>query len=137
MLTDQPSPDLPATLAYQGVPHLAARAAEAIGVVGPLVRPGRSACLRCVDLRKADSDADWPKILAQATVAPDLTACDSVLACMTATLAAAQALAFIDGAITPVTVNGTLEVVLPGWQWRRRTWAPHGDCRCGARHAGH
>jgi hypothetical protein len=136
VLTAWPSPDLPAALAHQGVPHLAARAAEAIGVVGPLVRPGRSACLRCVDLRKADGDADWPKILAQATVAPDLSACDSVLACCTATLAAAQALAFIDGADMPVTVNGTLELVLPGWQWRRRTWAPHGDCPCGARHAG-
>src|SRR6516165_4137136 len=34
------------------VPHLAAGADEAIGVVGPLVEPGRSACLRCVDLSK-------------------------------------------------------------------------------------
>ena len=132
VLTVLPSPDLAAALAHAGVPHLAARAAEAIGVVGPLVRPGRSACMRCVDLRKSDGDTDWPKILAQATIAADLSACDNVLAGMTATLATAQALAFIDGAVTPVTVNGTLEVVLPGWQWRRRTWSPHGDCRCGA-----
>lgn len=136
VLTALPSPDLPMALAHESVPHLAARAAEAIGVVGPLVRPGRSACLRCVDLCKADGDTDWPKILAQATLAGDSPgACDSVLACMTATLAAAQALAFIDGVLTPVTVNGTLEIVLPGWQWRRRTWAPQGDCPCGALHA--
>jgi hypothetical protein len=136
ILTKLPSPELPLSLVHEGVPHLAARGAEAIGVVGPLVTPRRSACLRCVDLHKAAGDPAWPKVLAQATCATPVTeACDSVLGAMTATLAAAQALAFIDGAVAPVTVNGTLEVVLPDWQWRRRTWNPHGDCACGARHA--
>jgi hypothetical protein len=126
-----PSPDLAATLLRDDVPHLAVRAAEAIGVVGPLVTPGRSACLRCVDLRKADADPAWPKVLAQATCARvAVPACDIVLAAMTATLAAAQALAFIDRVVTPVTLNGTLEVVLPDWQWRRRTWEPHAACSC-------
>ena len=79
------------------VPHLALRTAEAIGVVGPLVQPGRSACLNCVDLRKAEADPQWPKILAQATFARSQPqACDTVLAAMTATLASAQALAYID-----------------------------------------
>ena len=32
----------------------------------------------------------------------------------------------------PATVGGTLEVVLPDWQWRRRTWPPHPACGCGA-----
>ena len=36
------------------------------------------------------------------------------------------------GAPVPATVNGTLEVVLPDWQWRRRTWPPHPSCNCGA-----
>jgi hypothetical protein len=53
---------------------------------------------------------------------------------MTATLAAAQALAYLDRIIdAPAAVNGTLELVLPGWQWRRRTWRPHPACACGAR----
>jgi hypothetical protein len=137
ILTRLESPDLIAALMREGIAHLAVRAEEAIGVVGPLVTPGRSACLRCADLRKADGDAAWPKILAQATCArPGPLACDSVLAAMTATVATGQALAFVDGAVQPVAVNGTLEVVLPGWQWRRRSWAPHGDCSCGARQAG-
>ena len=50
-----------------------------------------------MDLRKAEADPLWPKILAQATFArPGPQACDTVLAAMTATLAAAQALAFLD-----------------------------------------
>ena len=125
------------------VPHLAVAADEAIGVVGPLVEPGRSACLRCVDLSKAARDPAWPVILAQAgglagegaggaglAVSPQ--ACGTVLAAATAALAAAQALAFIDRAVPLVTAGGTLEVVLPDWQWRRRSWPPHPACTCGA-----
>ena len=46
-----------------------------------------------------------------------------MLAAATAALAAAQALAFIDRAAQLATANGTLEVVLPDWQWQRRTLA--------------
>jgi bacteriocin biosynthesis cyclodehydratase domain-containing protein len=134
ILTGRMLPDLTDVLVRDGVPHLALRTAEAIGVVGPLVRPGASACLRCVNLHKAAADPQWPKVLAQATLTrlqPE--ACDTVLAATAATLAAAQALAFIDRpGIVPVTANGTLEVVLPDWQWRRRTWPPHPACNCGA-----
>ena len=159
VLTRPTLPDLTDGLLRDRVPHLAASADEAIGVIGPLVRPGRSACLRCVDLRKADADPQWPKIVAQATFArvrPQ--ACDTVLAAMAAALACAQALALIDRPLAgpvsagpvsagpvsagpvsagplssgPATVNGTLEVVLPDWQWRRRTWPPHPACSCGA-----
>lgn len=134
ILTSPTLPDLTEGLLRDRVPHLAVSAGEAIGVIGPLVRPGRSACLRCVDLRKADADPAWPKIVAQATFArvrPQ--ACDTVLAAMTAALACAQALALIDRPLAvPATVNGTLEVVLPDWQWRRRTWPPHPACSCGA-----
>jgi bacteriocin biosynthesis cyclodehydratase domain-containing protein len=134
ILTELTLPDLIEELMRDRVPHLALRAAEAIGVVGPLVQPGRSACLRCVDLRKADRDPQWPKVLAQATFTrTQPQACDTVLAAMTAAVAAAQALAFIDRpGVRPATANGTLEVVLPDWRWRRRTWAPHPACRCGA-----
>ena len=137
ILTRPTLPDLIDGLMRDRVPHLAVWAGEAIGVIGPLVRPGRSACLRCVDLRKADADPQWPKILAQATFArAQPQACDTVLAAMSAALACAQALALIDQAGTPSTVNGTLEVVLPDWQWRRRTWLPHPACACGALAAG-
>jgi bacteriocin biosynthesis cyclodehydratase domain-containing protein len=138
VLTRPVLPDLTDGLIRDRVPHLAVWAGEAVGVVGPLVRPGRSACLRCVDLRKADADPQWPRILAQATFAPRVRpqACDTVLAAMTAALACAQALALIDRADrpgpAPATVGGTLEVVLPDWQWRRRTWPPHPACVCGA-----
>jgi bacteriocin biosynthesis cyclodehydratase domain-containing protein len=121
-------------LRREQVPHLAVSAAEAIGTVGPLVRPGVTACLRCLDLARADRDPAWPLILAQlASRQDDPAACDAALVAAVAAQAAAQALQFIDrpGDAGPAE-NATLELVQPGWQWRRRTWPPHPACTCRA-----
>src|SRR5262249_62048557 len=104
-LTTTPRPDLvtlidpyrrelPEVLKRDNVPHLAAAASEAIGVVGPLVLPGDTACLRCLDLTRAERDPAWPLILAQLTRGgADPPACDTVLAAALAAQAAAPALA--------------------------------------------
>jgi hypothetical protein len=132
ILVGQQRPDLAAWLVRAGVAHLAVAADEAIGVVGPLVRPGRTACLRCLDLTRAALDPAWPLILAQLAgrvVVP--SACDAALAAAVAAQAAAQALTFLDRVPRPGPAeNGTLELVLPAWQWRRRTWPPHSSCEC-------
>ena len=132
VLTAPPDPRLIAQLMEEGIPHLAATAGEAIAVVGPLVTPGHSACIRCIDLTRRDRDPGWPLIAAQlAGAEPPVPACDAVLTAAVATQGAAQALAFIDAAGTgPATRNGTLELVLPDWRWRRRTWTMHDECGC-------
>lgn len=116
------------------VPHLAVSADEAIGIVGPLVRPGVTACLRCLDLARAERDPAWPLILAQLSRrTADPCACDAVLATAVAAQAAAQVVAFADRApLAHATANGSLELALPGWRWRRRTWLPHPACTCGS-----
>jgi hypothetical protein len=134
VLTGIPDRKLIAWLMRDQIPHLAISAGEAIGIVGPLVLPAMSACLRCLDLTRTDRDPAWPLILAQlAGRQPDPPACDAALAAAVAAQAAAQALAFIDrpGRLAGPVTNGTLELVLPSWQWRRRTWLPHRDCACG------
>jgi hypothetical protein len=136
VITGRGDPVLLAALMRDRVPHLVVNADEAIGTVGPMVVPGRSACVRCVDLSKAARDPAWPRILAQVSGTGDqpaaTQACDTVLTAATAALAAAQSLAFIDRACEPAAANGTLEVVLPQWQWQRRGWPPHPACVCGA-----
>jgi hypothetical protein len=92
-----------------------------------------------LDLTRTDRDPSRPLILAQlARRKADPLACDAPLAVAVAAQAAAQVLAFIDrpaaaGAVT----NGTLELVLPGWQWRRRTRPHHRDCSCSSTTFGH
>lgn len=126
-------PELAARLLAEEVPHLTATAGEAIGVVGPLVIPGRSACLHCLDLARADRDPAWPLVFGQ-LMGRELStpACDCVLATSVAAQASAQVLAFVDRGQADAVTDGTLELVLPGWQWRRRTWLPHPSCRCRA-----
>jgi bacteriocin biosynthesis cyclodehydratase domain-containing protein len=137
VLTGRPDPATATDLMRLRVPHLAVLAEEAIGVVGPLVEPGQTPCLRCLDLSKAARDPGWPRILAQVSgpvaASTRALACDSVLAAATAALAAAQALAFIDRARRPAAADGTtLEIVLPEWQWQHRTWPANPACVCGA-----
>jgi hypothetical protein len=121
-----------AQLARGRVPHLAVAANEAIGVVGPMVVPKRTACLLCMDYVRAGNDSAWPLILAQlGRRRPDPPACDAVLCAAVAAQAAAQALIAIDqNPLSSAAANGTLELVLPDWKWRRRTWGPHPACPC-------
>ncbi len=123
-----------AQLARAPVPHLAVMAGEAIGVVGPLVVPGHTACLLCLDYVRAGNDPAWPLILSQIVrKRPEPPACDAVLATAVAAQAAAQALTAIEhGPLASAATNGTLELVLPDWRWRRRTWPPHPACPCGS-----
>jgi hypothetical protein len=114
-----------------GVPHLFAGVREATGVVGPFVLPGRSSCLRCHNLYRADRDPAWPRVAAQLAVADgaSVRACDTALAVTVAAHAALQALMFLDGD-RPTAVDGTLEIRLPGGLVRRRSWRPHHACGC-------
>ena len=135
VLTDGYPAELPAELVASGVLHLAASAREAIGVVGPLVVPGQSACLGCVELARSDRDPAWPFILAQAAgQAAQPVACAATLATAVAAQAVSQVLSCLDLAQPAAAVtNATLELVAPGWQWRRRSWPRHGQCRCSTR----
>jgi hypothetical protein len=134
VLVGHPQPAEVAEMQRQRQAHLAVCVSEAIGVVGPLVRPGGTACLRCLDLARAERDRAWPLILAQLPAdRMDATAGDAVLGTAVAAQAAAQAVAFADRSeLASATANGTLELALPAWQWRRRTWPPHEACTCGS-----
>ncbi len=112
-------------------PHLLAEVRETVGVVGPLVLPGRTACLHCLDLTRTDLDPDWPTLANQLARPSEVrVACDGPLALAVAAQAAGQVLALVDGTADPASVGGTLELALPDWRWRRRTWPVHPDCGC-------
>ena len=122
------------TLADVGTPYLLTGVRETVGVVGPLVRPGATSCPHCHDLARADRDPAWPA-LAMQLAAPHArggTACDVVLATAVAAVAAGQVLATLAGPPPVLCLDATLELRLPEWSLRRRIWAAHPDCPCGA-----
>ncbi|WP_435876240.1 hypothetical protein [Nonomuraea fuscirosea] len=112
-----------------GIPHLLAAGFEGYGCVGPLVLPGETACLHCLDLTRRDHDPYWPIVTARlGGYPPGEIACDVALATAVAGAATGHALAYLDGNESSVT-NGTVDVT-PDWQWKRRSWKVHPQCRC-------
>jgi hypothetical protein len=125
-------------LVAQAVPHLLATTYECVGVVGPLVLPGRTACLRCLDLHRVDRDRLWPLVAAQ-TAQPGrqlagvavVAACDVVLATVVAAHAALAALAYLDDPAASQGLAGALlELRPPLGVPRRRSWEAHPSCGC-------
>lgn len=114
-----------------GVAHLSVVVREADVVVGPLVRPGSSACLRCLDLHRTDADERWPAVAAQLAgpVSNLVVGEESVLAAIAGSLAAGQVLAQLDGT-DPGTLGAAFEVALPDAVPRLREWPVHPRCGC-------
>jgi hypothetical protein len=121
-------------LVHRGLPHLAVVVAAERVVVGPLVRPGRGPCLRCVHLHRCDRDPAWPRLVAQLASAPPPAAepCrgESASATAAAGLVCLQVLAHLDGVVPPVSWGRTLALTLPDGLVERRRWAPHPRCGC-------
>ncbi|MFF4194808.1 thiamine biosynthesis protein ThiF [Nonomuraea sp. NPDC001831] len=116
-------------LADFGIPHLLVSAFEGHGSVGPLVIPGETTCLHCLDLTRRDHDPAWPIVTARlGGFPPGEIACDTTLATLVAAAATGQALAHLEGRASSVT-NGTMDV-MPDWCWKRRSWSGHPQCRC-------
>lgn len=130
-----PPPEVLHALLLEGTPHLVARAREGLGLVGPLVVPGRSSCVRCGDLRKAEEDGDWPDLLAQLVDRPQLA--DLATTEATAGVAAAQALLALDEeeltSGRPPTWDHVLEVDAYGGALTRVPAPPHPRCYCHTR----
>jgi bacteriocin biosynthesis cyclodehydratase domain-containing protein len=102
-------------------------------VVGPLVTPGESGCLRCADLARRDADAAWPLIAAQLPDQPPVSRPRRL-----ELSAAASVIRAVDARLTghSSVLDGIAEIILPDASRPRRvSCPPHRDCGCGA-HSG-
>ncbi len=142
-----------------GVPHLPVRVRDGTGLVGPLVIPGITSCLRCADLHRSDRDAAWPAVAAQlcrtvgtadratvlATAALALNEVDHVVRAVRgdctlqagpqvdpdATPAPQTAIAPPNLASpSPSTLDTTLEFDVTKGAIAARRWSRHPDCPC-------
>lgn len=129
-----------AALVSRDIAHLSVVVGEARTVVGPFVLPGRTSCLRCLDLHRCERDPAWATVSAQLTshhlgircavesISPEEPE-ETTIALACAALAAAQVLTHFAGGI-PQTVGSTLELSLPDLLPSRRTWSRHPACGC-------
>jgi hypothetical protein len=130
------SDPLVAAVHRSGVPHLVATVRGGTGLVGPLVVPGVTSCLRCADLHRRDADPGWPRLAAQLTAAEPPPSGTTVTCLLTAVTAALQVLAYLDRSGAPATMGATVELRPPDLVPRLRRWTAHPACGCGADPAG-
>lgn len=124
-----PAPELVAELVADGVTHLRAGVRDGRGFVGPLVIPGRTSCLRCVDLHHADRDMRWPLVSSQLAGRRQRADLSDVSA--TAALACTQSLrALLSAEQRPPTWETTLEVDTFDGTIAHHPDPPHPDCGC-------
>lgn len=141
LLTDSliADPRLVQTLMEARVPHLPVRLRDGIGIVGPLVLPGTTLCLECLDYIRTDGDPWWPAVALQ-LIGRNGNADRSTVAA-TAAVAIAQVerilAARIAGAggagpdlLAPETLDTTLEISTHPCEISARTWRPHPRCGC-------
>ena len=132
VLADEiPQPVVLTALHADAVAHLPVRLRDGIGVVGPLVLPGRSTCLSCIELQRAAQDEEWA--LAAAQLVGTAGRADPSCVAATVGLATAQALAALDGAGPgPPTLDATLELDTTAGTLHRREWSADPECHCRA-----
>lgn len=123
-------PRLVSDLVRCGLPHLSVRIRDGNGVIGPLVVPGQSSCLRCADIIRSELDPHWLHLSAQllgsaghaesamihASVALALAEIDSALSETAATYAA--------------SLSSTLEIALRPYRITTRRWPRQISCSC-------
>ncbi|GAA2287855.1 TOMM precursor leader peptide-binding protein [Streptomyces hawaiiensis] len=128
-----PDPAAAEPLMTSGTPHLYAGVVEGTGTVGPLVLPGETGCAGCLHEDRVDRDPAWPRLVAQwrSGKQRQVPPCDLTLATAVAGLAAAHALAFLDGR-APSSAGSRWECSVPDLHWRPRPVRAHPACPCAA-----
>lgn len=129
-----PRPDRVDELMTARMPHLLVRVRDTAGIIGPLVVPGLTSCLRCADLHRSDRDERWPYLATQLAGQVQLTDLASTHA--TAAFAATQALDAIswlrNEGVRPATCETSVELDPSAATARHRSWSAHTSCECGA-----
>lgn len=126
-----PPPELIRQLMFERQPHLPVRFRDGIGIVGPLVLPGRTSCLHCADLHRADLDSYWPRVANQLIGRKQRA--DPVSVHATAAFATAQVLRIVQRrGERPPLWQRAIELDLVTGATSSRMWLPHPRCDCGA-----
>jgi bacteriocin biosynthesis cyclodehydratase domain-containing protein len=114
----------------RGVPFLCVGLRELVGLVGPFVVPGRTACLRCVDLGRAERDPSW-RILVESLQRAAASE-PSATASLVATVAgyAAQEIALWASGAQPVSCDHVVEIPHGLGEVQTVGYQPHPQCGC-------
>jgi bacteriocin biosynthesis cyclodehydratase domain-containing protein len=116
---------------HRGVAHLWISLRDLVGVVGPFVVPGQTACLRCVDAARGDLDPAWLTLVESAVAKPlAVAASDPVMASLVAAWAVHET-ALWGSDIRPQTYGHVLEIPYGSGAVEVVRVERHPQCGCG------
>jgi hypothetical protein len=136
VFADASHPDVPATFDHplQDLPHLHLGVLGARAVVGPLVVPGQTSCLRCAHLHRRDADSAWPLLAVQwahAVAAMAVRPVDPLLAHSAAVQATLLIRTWVDRPDAhDAWADLAYEIVLPEGRIHVKERPPHPLCGC-------
>jgi bacteriocin biosynthesis cyclodehydratase domain-containing protein len=132
----EPRRDLLDPFIRSGTPHLLVRLVEGAALVGPLVVPGETACLRCVDAYLTERDPAWPLLVEQYARAsahdrPDgiPEPVDAALAAVAVGWAARDTATYLEGE-RPSTWSTTIRLSPRLDDVEVQSWPAHPHCGC-------
>ena len=114
-------------LTAAGIPHLLVGATPGHATVGPFVLPGRTCCLRCVDIAKRGYDAAWPVIAFQLARARCVV--DPLVASWVATTVALQLDTYARGGLPDLT-SGSVDLAADTHTQAWTAWPVQPECPC-------
>ena len=126
-------PELDDDLSADGLPHLPVAVAGARARIGPLVVPGTTECLWCLDRRSCDLDPAWPALTDQLRLRHPVARSH----CLSTAMAAAACVvsqvlhALDEGPLAPITNGAMLELSSPHHLPRVIPTSRHPVCGCG------
>ncbi|MDH2415216.1 hypothetical protein [Nocardioides sp. CER19] len=115
-------------LLQDGRPHLVVSGAPAGWEVGPFVEPGRTACLRCVDAARAETEPRRAVVADQLARASRPVPVSPTLQAAALALAVREVASYVDGDV-PATWSASLLLGTSGAPVLRE-WARHPLCGC-------
>lgn len=118
-------PHLAAALLRDDIPHLPIVFSGSRAVMGPLVRPGITACLSCVAFHRADADPTWPVVAAQLLDQPG-----TEIGRAFAFEAGAAAARMLSRPEWERPIGHSLTMTTDSLRRVWRAHPPHADCRC-------
>jgi len=90
-------PELAHDLIADDIAHYPIAVSGSAAKIGPMIIPGHTACLDCIDLRESDRDGAWPALVDQIRLRHHHTrAQDGALAAASAAMAVREILSFLD-----------------------------------------
>jgi bacteriocin biosynthesis cyclodehydratase domain-containing protein len=127
----EPARSLSDQVMQRGIPHLFACVRDLLGVVGPFVLPGETACLRCVDAARSDLDPAWTTLLDSAAAKPpQVPAVDEAMAVLVAAWAVHE-IALWASDVQPQTWGHVVEIPYGSGAVERIGYDRHPRCGCG------